>query len=214
MPKTTSSSPTARAPRAGQKKLRFRLSVEVRRQASNGPTAVNRSNANATGMVTRLKNGGPTVTLLPCTHSDKTGNSVPHRTVKHATRNSRLLKRKLDSRETSDSSLCSLRRCDLLRTKKKTQVAIVRARKVTNQFPMEDWANACTELTTPLRVRNVPKMQRKNVEKMSHMFQIFSMPRFSCIITECRNAVPINQGMKEAFSTGSQPQYPPQPKTE
>ena len=52
------------------------------------------------------------------------------------------------------------------------------------------------------------------VAKISHMFHIFSMPRFSCIMTECRNAVPVSQGMNEAFSTGSQPQYPPQPNTE
>ena len=38
------------------------------------------------------------------------------------------------------------------------------------------------------------------------MFQTFIMPFFSCIITECRNAVPLSQGSSEAFSTGSQPQ--------
>ena len=35
---------------------------------------------------------------------------------------------------------------------------------------------------------------------------IFSMPRFSCIMTECRKAVPVSQGIREAFSTGSHPQ--------
>src|SRR5437660_10727294 len=83
-----------------------------------------------------------------------------------------------------------------------------------NHPPMEDCANACTELTTPLRVRKVPKIESPNVEKISHTFHVFSMPRFSCIITECRNAVPVSQGIKDAFSTGSQPQYPPQPSTE
>jgi hypothetical protein len=38
---------------------------------------------------------------------------------------------------------------------------------------------------------------------MSQTFQFFIMPRFSCIITECRKAVPVSQGMREAFSTGS-----------
>ena len=75
-----------------------------------------------------------------------------------------------------------------------------------NQLPMEDCANACTEFTTPLRVRNVPRIDNMNVVKMSHTFQVFSMPRFSCIMTECRNAVPVSQGKKDAFSTGSQPQ--------
>ena len=45
--------------------------------------------------------------LIPCTHSESTGNSVPHSTVKQAASSIRLLNRKLDSRETSDSSLCS-----------------------------------------------------------------------------------------------------------
>ena len=73
-------------------------------------------------------------------------------------------------------------------------------------MPMPDCANACTELTTPLRVRNVPKMASRNVVKMSHMFHIFIMPRFSCIITECRNAVMVSHGSSDAFSTGSHPQ--------
>jgi hypothetical protein len=32
------------------------------------------------------------------------------------------------------------------------------------------------------------------------------MRRFSWITTECRNAVAVSQGMKDAFSTGSQAQ--------
>jgi hypothetical protein len=57
-------------------------------------------------------------------------------------------------------------------------------------------------------------MESRKIEKISDMFQIFNMPRFSCIITECRKAVPVSQGIREAFSTGSQPQFPPQPSTE
>ena len=34
-------------------------------------------------------------------------------------------------------------------------------------------------------------------------FQTFSIPRFSWIITECRNAVAASHGMSAAFSTGS-----------
>ena len=41
---------------------------------------------------------------------------------------------------------------------------------------------------------------------MSETFQTFSIPRFSCTITECRNAVPVSHGSSEAFSTGSQAQ--------
>ncbi len=49
-------------------------------------------------------------------------------------------------------------------------------------------------------------MQRKNVALTSTMFQTFIMPRFSCIMTECRKAVEVIQGSSEAFSTGSHAQ--------
>ncbi len=44
------------------------------------------------------------------------------------------------------------------------------------------------------------------VASTSETFQTFSMPRFSWIISECRNAVPVSQGISDAFSTASQPQ--------
>src|SRR5881409_150478 len=94
----------ARAPTVGQRKFLFRLSTDVLPQHSNGPTAVSNSTSNATGIMTRLKKGGPTVILCPWTQSERIGKSVPQSTAKQATTNSRLLNRKLDSRETSDSS--------------------------------------------------------------------------------------------------------------
>ncbi len=73
-------------------------------------------------------------------------------------------------------------------------------------MPIGDCAKACTELTTPERVRNVPKMHSQKVAEMSTMFHTFIMPFFSCIITECRKAVAVIHGSSEAFSTGSHPQ--------
>ena len=49
-------------------------------------------------------------------------------------------------------------------------------------------------------------MESMNVMKTKTMFHIFIIPRFSCIMTEWRNAVVESQGRREAFSTGSQPQ--------
>src|SRR5262250_1176012 len=118
MPPTTSAIAATTINTVGSRKFRFRLSSDVCRQASNGPTPVRNTRNSPIGTFTRLKNGGPTVTLLPVTHSDKTGNKVPHSTAKHDTSSTRLLNRKLDSRETSDSSLCSLRNVSRLRTKK------------------------------------------------------------------------------------------------
>ena len=45
----------------------------------------------------------------------------------------------------------------------------------------------------------------------SRMVHDFSVSRFSTTIEEWINAVPTSQGMKLAFSTGSQNHQPPQP---
>ena len=60
------------------------------------------------GIITLLKKGAPTLMRLLVNHSEKTGKSVPERTAMHATRKRRLLNRKLDSRETMESSMFSL----------------------------------------------------------------------------------------------------------
>ena len=76
--------------------------------------------------------------------------------------------------------------------------------KPRNQAPIELCVNEWIELTTPERVRNVPKIESANASWTSTMFQTRSIPRFSWIITECRNAVAASQGISAAFSTGSQ----------
>src|ERR1051326_3581573 len=69
-------------------------------------------------------------------------------------------------------------------TRELMQKAKMMARNPENQLPMLDCANECTELTTPLRVRNVPRIESMKVIKISQTFHIFIMPRFSCIMTE------------------------------
>src|SRR3970040_1831947 len=101
-PRGQAMAPASKPPASGQPKLRFRLSTDVRRHASSGPTPVRNSRNNPMGMFPLLKNGGPTLILLPCTHSEITGKSVPHSTAKHAASKIRLLKRKLDSRDTME----------------------------------------------------------------------------------------------------------------
>src|SRR5215475_1309248 len=97
--------PPAASPRMlGQRKFRFRLSVEVFRHANSGPTPVRNSSSNPNGIFTLLKNGAPTLIREPVNHSEKTGNNVPDSTATHATSKTRLLNRKLDSRETIESS--------------------------------------------------------------------------------------------------------------
>ena len=49
-------------------------------------------------------------------------------------------------------------------------------------------------------------MQSVPVASTSDAFQTFSIPRFSWIMSEWMNAVPVSQGSSDAFSTGSQAQ--------
>src|SRR5215472_5616512 len=80
-----------------------------------------------------------------------------------------------------------------------------------NHVPTGDCENEWTLEITPLRVMKVPRIANKNVETTSTTFHLRSMPRFSWIMIECRNAVPVSHGRNDAFSTGSHAQYPPHP---
>ena len=73
-----------------------------------------------------------------------------------------------------------------------------------NHAPIGDCENEWIELINPLRVRNVPKIERQKASATSAAFQTRSMFFFSCTITEWRNAVAASQGIRAAFSTGSQ----------
>ena len=72
-------------------------------------------------------------------------------------------------------------------------------------------ANACTEVSTPERTRNAPSRLSEKARIASSTVQDLSASRRSAAMAECRSAVAASQGMKEAFSTGSQNQKPPQP---
>ena len=72
----------------------------------------------------------------------------------------------------------------------------------------QDLLDRCHERdeTTPLRVKNVPKMHKVYVRRMSDMFHTLSMFFLSWIMVEWIKAVPASQGINAAFSTGSQAQ--------
>ncbi len=131
---------------------------------------------------------------------------TPQQIAKQSASRSRLLKRNVASRETTDSSLWSARRSGSRHRIIDTEKAMTTARKPSSQGPMADWTNECTEFTTPLRVRKSPKMASEKAVLTSTMFHTLSMPFFSCTITECRKAVAASQGMSAALSTGSQAQ--------
>ena len=72
-------------------------------------------------------------------------------------------------------------------------------------------ANACTEVSTPERTRKVPSRDSEKAKIDSRMVQARSEPRFSVTACAWISASPTSQGMKLAFSTGSQNHQPPQP---
>jgi hypothetical protein len=75
-----------------------------------------------------------------------------------------------------------------------------------NGVPSVEAPKAWIESRIPERTRNVPRTARVPVARARDAFQVFSIPRFSWIITEWMNAVPHSHGISEAFSTGSQAQ--------
>ena len=72
-------------------------------------------------------------------------------------------------------------------------------------------ANVCTLVNIPDLTKKVPITLKRNVIIASSKTHVLSDFLFSRIIREWSKAVPSSQGMKEAFSTGSQNHQPPQP---
>ena len=149
--------------------------------------------------------------FVPRTASEITGKSVPQNTEKHITTNTILLKRNPLSREVNDSILLVDRRSFIRVYMRPKEATNIKKTNVKNMGPNEEAVNECTELMTPDLVRNVPKIQRVNVRMISTIFHTRSISFFSCMIIEWTNAVAVSHGIKLAFSTGSQAQYPPQP---
>ena len=76
----------------------------------------------------------------------------------------------------------------------------------TKGTPSVEAPKAWIESRIPERTRKVPSTASVPVARMSETFHTFSIPRFSWIIIECRNAVPVSHGISDAFSTGSHAQ--------
>jgi hypothetical protein len=84
--------------------------------------------------------------------------------------------------------------------------AIATTRYTRKYVPISDSANECTDWINPLRTTNVPKIASVKLARSSPTFHTLSMPRRSCTMIEWMNAVAVNHGSSETFSTGSQPQ--------
>ena len=72
-------------------------------------------------------------------------------------------------------------------------------------------AKACTDVRTPERTRKAPSIEKVKPASARNTVQAGIAPRFSVTTAECSSAAATSQGMKLAFSTGSQNHQPPQP---
>ncbi len=158
------------------------------------------------GIVIRSKYGRPIEMRSPLAASSTSGNTVPSRTMNANAANRTLFARKAPSRETGES----IEPGDRSRSPRQPMSAIEPSTTIAKNVRMNGpiWLSekACTESSTPERVRKVPRIVSENVAHSSDRFQTRSIPRRSCTITEWRYAVPVSHGRNEAFSTGSHAQ--------
>src|SRR3989304_1379794 len=118
------------------RKLRSRFSVDAFRQPMRG---------------------GPPPTFTPRTASERRGNTVPQKMAKAAPTSTRLLPRKVASRETRESSSCWLRRRSRrLHNSWSEPISTIRI-NATKSGPVAPMAKEWTELRIPLRVGGRPK---------------------------------------------------------
>ena len=155
----------------------------------------------------RSNHGGPTDALSPVTASEISGKNVPQK-IDEASADEHEVVEQEDrlAREQRVEPVLGAQRRRARDTTSAIEPAIITAISDTNGTPSVEAPNAWIESRMPERTRNVPRIASMPVASTSETFQIFSIPRFSWIITECRNAVPVSHGISEAFSTGSQAQ--------
>ena len=157
------------------------------------------------------KNGAPMETepnpICLCTR----GNKVPTNTTTNAAISNTLLTNSAFSRDTN-SKLPRTRTDAPLSANRSSEPPMTNTKKPRINIPREgSEAKACTETRMPERTKKVPNKLSENADMASSTVHALNVPRFSVTASECISAVPASQGMKEAFSTGSQNHQPPQP---
>ena len=125
---------------------------------------------------------------------------------------SRLLTRKAASRDSIESRFCALFSSPYRQKNTAKGTITPTARNSRNTQPRVDAPKECTDGTGPPRFINIPYKARAKATFIRTIFHIRNIPRRFCTITEWTKAVRASQGIKAAFSTGSQNQNPPQPR--
>src|SRR4029079_1699311 len=118
----------------------------ARRHAISGPIPDSSTSTSVSGTVYWSNHGGPTDAWLPVTASEISGKNVPQKITKQSPTSTRLLSRKIASRESSESSLCSERRSGARETTSAIEPAIITPIRTRNGIPSVDAPNAWIEL--------------------------------------------------------------------
>ncbi len=94
-----------------------------------------------------------------------------------------------------------------------TKTAKTRTKNISHKrgTPTPLFPKACRESIIPLLVRKVPRKQETRVRAIKNRLNLGRAFCLRPMIAVCMNAVAVSQGIREAFSTGSQAQYPPHP---
>jgi hypothetical protein len=144
--------------------------------------------------------------LVPVTASEMSGKNVPQKITKHIAISRMFCSRKAASRDSSESILCSDLSASRRHRIRPIELTIITTISARNGPPSVEAPKAWIESRIPERTRNVPMIASVPVASTREAFHTFSIPRFSWIMIEWMNAVPVSQGISDAFSTGSQAQ--------
>ena len=190
---------------------RERLAPLARFHGRVDPIGKITANATIKGVKAMLKNGGPTESFRSISSSATNGQTVPTKTTKQLIASSKLLAIKALSRLTMANtpllSIALARRAKRNKAPPKNTPKIIKM----NTPRSGSLANACTEVSTPERTMKVPINEKPKAKIANNIVQALSASRFSTTMAECNSAAEISQGIKLAFSTGSQNQNPPHP---
>src|ERR1700728_522981 len=210
MPNTTAQASTAAASsvKSSVRSLSLR---RPRFQPALIPSASSDSSGSIDSMKVGLKYGAPTDRVPSFRASEMSGASVPANTVAAAMTSSTLLNSRNDSRAPSSNPAVDRSRGARHAYKVSAPPTMTTRNARMNTPRRGSAANECTDTSTPERTRKVPSMLSEHARIASSSVQLLKSPRLSVTASECTRAVPTSHGMKEAFSTGSQNQKPPQP---
>ena len=210
---SASHSPSAATSSATHHSLTSAGPSRARFHGSNGATVIAANTGMHSGSTVALKNGAPTLSFSPPSRSVNSGYIVPVITTAHTEHSSTLFSTSAPSRDTgANSPPVASAGARSANSRSDPPITIASSPRM-NTPRVGSLAKEWTELRMPDRTRNVPDKDSANVPIASNTVQTFSASRFSTTIALCSSAVPVSQGMSEPFSTGSQNQNPPHPRS-